>query len=158
MGSGKTAGKIISVAFFRIDHTALWLFRPLVYLKSLASPLAWLSIGVTLGSVSVKKAASEATAWLYSFNKVVLVPLINLVILLLLTITHLMPIDFVALATIIIMMATPTAAVVAAYAIGFDKEAMLTSNCSLLSTFAAVVAIPIWIVILQLIQAMGIFK
>lgn len=150
-------GKMVTVAFYRIDQTAVWLFKPLSYLAALASPLAWLAIGVTLGSVSFKEAATDKTSWYYSWNKVVIVPLINLVLLFLLTATHILPVDNVALATIIVMMATPTAAVAAAYAIGFDHGALMTSNASFISTFSAVIAIPLWIVVLQLIKAAGMF-
>ncbi|ERL63935.1 hypothetical protein L248_1754 [Schleiferilactobacillus shenzhenensis LY-73] len=70
-------GKMVTVAFYRIDQTAVWLFKPLSYLAALASPLAWLAIGVTLGSVTFKDAATDKTSWYYSFNKVVLVPLLT---------------------------------------------------------------------------------
>jgi predicted permease len=55
------------------------------------------------------------------------------------------------------MMATPTATVAAAYAISFDKEAILASNCSLISTVSAVLMTPIWIVILEIISKSGLF-
>lgn len=144
-------------AFFRIDQTAIWLFKPLTYLASICSPLAWLSIGATLGEISFKEAASDKLSWKYSVNKVILVPVINLILLTILTVTHILPVSFVALATVIIMMATPTATVAAAYAISFDKEALFTSNASLLSTILGVVMTPIWIMILELINQLHIF-
>ncbi|WP_237088637.1 hypothetical protein [Paenibacillus larvae] len=55
------------------------------------------------------------------------------------------------------MMATPTATVAAAYAISFDRGAILASNTSLVSTIFAVVMIPIWIVIIQLLTSLSIF-
>lgn len=61
------------------------------------------------------------------------------------------------MATILIMMATPTAAVAASYAIGFDREAVMTSNASFISTIGAVIMVPIWIVIISLICSAGIF-
>lgn len=148
---------IVHVAFYRIDQTALWLYKPLEYLANLASPLAWLSIGTTLGSISFKNAATDKLSWYYSFNKVVLVPVLNIILLLILTITHILPVSYVALATIVIMMATPTATVAAAYAISFDREALFTSNASFISTFCAVVAAPIWIIILNMISQLHIF-
>ena len=57
----------------------------------------------------------------------------------------------------IIMMAAPTATVAAAYAISYDRESLFTSNCSLLSTVVAVVAMPILIVILEIIRNIGLF-
>lgn len=155
--NGAVAGGTTTVAFYRIDQTALWLWKPLNYLASLASPLAWLSIGCTLGSISLKDAVSNKLAWYYSFNKVVLVPLFNLVVLLILDATHIMPLNYVAIATIVIMMATPTATVAAAYAIGYDRQAVLASNSSLISTVSAVVMMPIWIAILGILNNAGIF-
>ena len=148
---------MIKVAFYRIDQTAIWLYKPMQYLANLASPLAWLSIGSTLGSTSFKQAASNKTSWYYSFNKVILVPLINLALLLILNVTNILPISYVALGTIIIMMATPTAAVVSSYAISFDREAVLSSDASFVSTILAVVAMPFWIAFLGVFSQSGIF-
>lgn len=148
---------LVSVAFYRIDQTALWLYKPLTYLANLSSPLAWLAIGVTLGSISFKDAAKDKTPWYYALNKVVLVPLLNLIILWLLNITGILPLSFVAVATVVVMMATPTASVASAYAISFDREAILSSNASFISTICAVIMMPIWIAILQVISGMGIF-
>lgn len=155
--NGVAAGGTTTVAFYRIDQTALWLWKPLNYLASLASPLAWLAIGCTLGSISLKDAVSNKLAWYYSFNKVILVPLFNLIVLLILDATHIMPMNYVAIATIVIMMATPTATVAAAYAIGYDRQAVLASNSSLISTVSAVVMMPVWIAILGVLNTAGIF-
>lgn len=146
------------VAFLRIDQTAVWLYKPMTYLASLASPLAWLAIGATLGDVTFKQAAVDKTSWLYSFIKVVGVPLLNIILLTLLTVTNILPVNIVSLGTIVIMMATPTATVAAAYAISFDKDALLASNASLLSTVTAVIMMPIWIVIVNIIGSTGLFK
>lgn len=150
-------GTIQQFAFLRIDQTAVWLFKPMTYLAGLASPLAWLSIGSTLGEISFKSAATDKTSWYYSLVKVWLVPIVNIVLLALLTVSHILSVDTVALSTIVIMMATPTATVAAAYAISFDKEAVLTSNASLLSTITSVVMIPVWIITLNVIDKIGIF-
>ena len=155
--NGIAAGGMTNVAFYRIDQTAVWLWRPLNYLSSLASPLAWLAIGCTLGSISLKDAVTNKLSWYYSFNKVIIVPLFNLVVLLILNTTHILPLNYVAIATVVIMMATPTATVAAAYAISYDREAVLTSNASLLSTVSAVIMMPIWIAILGILQSAGIF-
>lgn len=149
--------KAVNVAFYRIDVTAPWLFKPLTYLASLSSPLAWLAIGSTLGEISFKSAAKNKTSWYYTAVKTIVVPAINLALLFVLTVTKILPVSQVAMATILIMMATPTAAVAASYAIGFNREAVLTSNASFISTIGAVIMVPIWIVIISLIGSAGIF-
>lgn len=146
-----------SYAFLRLDKTAFWLFKPMTYLSALASPLAWLAIGAKLADISLGDALLSRDSWIYSFVKVSMVPLFNIVALWILTITKILPVSFVGLAAIIIMMATPTANVAAAYAIKFDKESLLTSNCSLLSTIFSVICMPIWIVALELIKTMHVF-
>lgn len=146
-----------SYAFLRIDKTIPWLYKPLTYLQSLASPLAWLSIGATLAEVPFKKAVSQKDAWVYSLIKVILIPVINLILLLILNVTGILPVAFEGVATTVIMMAAPTATVAAAYAISFDREAVFTSNCSLLSTVVAVVAMPIWIIALEIIRNLSMF-
>lgn len=148
---------IIHVAFYRIDQTAIWLYKPMQYLANLASPLAWLSIGSTLGSTSFKKAAANKASWYYSFNKVILVPLLNLAFLVILNVTKILPVSYVALGTIIIMMATPAAAVATSYAISFDREPVLSSNASFVSTILAVVAIPLWIAVIGVLSQVGLF-
>lgn len=146
-----------SYAFLRIDKTAFWLFKPMTYLAALSSPLAWLAIGAKLADISLVEAISSRDSWIYSFIKVLVVPFINLIVLYILTVTNILPISFVGLASVIIMMATPTATVAAAYAIKFDKESVLTSNCSLLSTIFSVVCMPLWIVVLEIIKSLNIY-
>jgi len=146
-----------SYAFLRIDKTAFWLFKPMTYLAALSSPLAWLAIGAKLADISLVEAISSRDSWIYSFIKVLVVPFINLIALYILTVTNILPISFVGLASVIIMMATPTATVAAAYAIKFDKESVLTSNCSLLSTIFSVICMPLWIVVLEIIKTLNIY-
>lgn len=147
-----------SYAFLRIDKTAFWLFKPMTYLAALCSPLAWISIGAKLADISLKEAFSSSESWIYSLIKVIAVPAINIVALYFLTVTNILPVSFVGLATVVIMMATPTATVAAAYAIKFDKEALMTSNCSLLSTVFSVICMPLWIVVLEVLKNMNIFN
>ncbi len=156
-GISPTTKTMVNVAFYRIDVTAPWIYKPLSYLASLASPLAWLAIGSTLGEISVKEATSSKISWYYTFMKTLIVPLITFGLLIILKVVNIMPIDLTALATMTIMMATPTAAVVSSYAIGFDREAVMTSNASFLSTLGSVVMIPIWIMVITSIGTAGLF-
>lgn len=144
-------------AFLRIDQTAVWLFKPMTYLAGLASPLAWLSIGSTLGRSASSRQLRIRPLGITASLRFGLYLLLTSSCCTLLTVSHILSVDSVALATIVIMMATPTATVAAAYAISFDKEAILTSNASLLSTITSVVMIPVWIITLNVIDKIGIF-
>ena len=155
--SVKSGDTMVDVAFLRIDKTMPWLFSAMKRLAGLTSPLAWLAIGNTLSSISFKEAASSAIAWKYSINKVILVPFLNLLVLGLLTVTNIYTFSATSVAVIIIMMATPTATVAAAYAIKYDRAPVVASNCSLLSTVFSVFLIPIWVVIIEVIKAFGLF-
>ena len=150
-------GEVKEFAFLRLDQTLPWFYKSLDYLKTLASPLAWISIGATLAEVPFKKAVAQKDAWGYSLIKVLLVPVINLVLLVVVSKLGILPVSFEGMATTVIMMAAPTATVAAAYAISYDRESLFTSNCSLLSTFVVVVAMPILIVILEIIRNIGLF-
>ncbi|MBF0779987.1 MULTISPECIES: AEC family transporter [unclassified Granulicatella] len=147
-----------SFSIFRFDKTLPQFARILSYLASLASPLAWLAIGSTLASIEFKVAISDKKTWYYTVMKVIAVPAINIILLMILTMTNILPVNLTALGTVVIMMATPPATVAAAYAISFDKEAVLASNASFLSTFAAVVFTPVWIVVVGMLAGLGIFK
>lgn len=150
-------GEVKEFAFLRLDQTLPWFYKSLDYLKTLASPLAWISIGATLAEVPFKKAVAQKDAWGYSLIKVLLVPVINLVLLVVVSKLGILPVSFEGMATTVIMMAAPTATVAAAYAISYDREALFTSNCSLLSTVVAVVAMPVWIIVLEVIKNIGLF-
>lgn len=142
-------------AFLRIDKTIPWLYTAINYLGSLSSPLAWLAIGMTLANISLKEAITEKFAWIYSINKLIIVPAIFLLIMLLLK--GILPMSYEAVMAITIMLATPPATVAVAYAIKFDKEATLASNVSLLATVLAVFAIIIWIIIGIMLNGMRLF-
>ena len=148
-------GEVKEFAFLRLDQTLPWFYKSLDYLKTLASPLAWISIGATLAEVPFKKAVAQKDAWGYSLIKVLLVPVINLVLLVVVSKLGILPVSFEGMATTVIMMAAPTATVAAAYAISYDREALFTSNCSLVSTVVAVIGMPVWIIALEVIKTIG---
>lgn len=141
----------------RLDLTLPQFKQILTYLSGLCSPLAWLAIGSTLGSVNFKEALADKATWYYTGVKLAIIPALNIIILAILTVTGFLPVDLTALGTIVAMMATPPATVAATYATSFDKDAVLASNASLLATLGAVLLTPIWIVIVQIIGALGIF-
>lgn len=144
-----------SFAFLRIDKTAFWIYKPMEYLAMICSPLAWLSIGGTLAKISIKEAISNSTVWVYTFTKTILVPTLGIIGLYIINLFT--PISFLTVAVATIMMATPPATVAVSYAIKFDRQAILASNCSLVSTVAVIFLMPILILLLGVISSMGIF-
>ncbi|MDO4814023.1 MAG: AEC family transporter [Gemella sp.] len=138
-------GKEVTYAFLRIDKTVPWLFAAIKYLSGLSSPMAWLAIGITLGNIKLGAAVKDKLVWFYSFAKLMLVPAIFVAIIL--VIKPILPMSYEAVMAIIIMLATPPATVAVAYAIKYEKEPLLASNASLLSTVLAVAAIIFWIIV-----------
>lgn len=139
------------VAILRIDKTAYWLYKPLAYLSSLCSPLAWLAAGLKLSEVSIRKSLKDKISWRYSITKTIFVPLLTIVLVLLTMRMDILEVSDVGIGVMTIMMGTPTASVIIAYALKYNKEPLLASNCSLLSTTLSILTIPFFIIILQLI-------
>ena len=150
-------GIVRSYGILRIDKTAYWLFKPMQYLAALNAPLSWLSIGITLAGVPLDETLKSKISWKYSILKVSIIPMVLISIFVGLKFIVGYEISYIAVATIIIMMATPAATVIATYAINFRKEPLLVSSCSLASSILAVLMIPAFIVLIEILRAMGIF-
>lgn len=152
-----TAGETIvrEAPILRTDLVLPPLYKLMGYLGGLSSPLAWLSIGATLGETEIGQAIADKRVWYYSFNKMLLVPLLCLIISGFLSATGLLPMSHAAIGTTVVMMATPPATVAVSYAIGFGKESQLASNCSFVGTLVATIAIPLWLVVIQALQTAG---
>lgn len=144
-------------AFWNISVSAPWLYQTMNTLGGLSSPLVWIAIGCTLGKVSFKQAASDKMVWIYSFIKLIAGPVLNFVLLLLINLIPGINVTFNTVAATTIMWAVPPATVAVTYCINANKDATFASSCSLIGTFVAVVFIPIYMVLLTLIQTAGIF-
>ena len=55
------------------------------------------------------------------------------------------------------MWAVPPATVAVTYCINSNKEATFASSCSLITTFVAVIFIPIYMILLTVLQSLAIF-
>lgn len=150
-------GIVRSYGILRIDKTAYWLFKPMQYLAALNAPLSWLSIGITLAGVPLDETLKSKISWKYSILKVSIIPMVLISLFVGLKLIVGYEISYIAVATIVIMMATPAATVIATYAINFRKEPLLVSSCSLASSILAVVMIPAFIVLIEILKVMGIF-
>ncbi|CAM3193477.1 AEC family transporter [Streptobacillus ratti] len=141
-----------SISIFRIDKTLPWLFNGINYLATLSSPLAWLAIGMTLAQISLKEAIKEKLTIVYAGYKLLLIPALFFIILIVLNKVGI-TFTYEAIVAIVIMLATPPATVAVAYAIKFEKEAVLASNISLVNTVISIFAIIFWIVVLATAHA-----
>ena len=154
--SVQTADGLVEYGILRIDQTAPWLYKPLNYLSSMCSPLAWLSIGATLGETELTDALKDKTSWWYSVGKTLVIPAFNLIVMVILA--QFVELDFETIAATTILMATPTATAIAAMGIAQGPlQAKITSWAASISTVASVITLPIWIVVLYVLQIMGVF-
>ena len=90
--------------------------------------------------------------------KVVVIPVFLVALYTVMNMTGLVTTSYIALATIVLMMATPAATVIATYTIHFNKEPVLTSSCSLMSSIFSVAMIPFLIITIEILKSMGIFS
>lgn len=141
------------------------LFQPfakiLDILLAIATPLSWIAIGMTLATGNIKMAIKDKKVWFYIVIKTIVIPLITLVMLIGLAAlgnrTGNWKITETHLGVAVILMATPPASVVVTYALSNNKEPQLASNISLVATIAAIVMMPIWIIIVKVIAKLAIF-
>ena len=144
----------VSYCFLRIDKTLPILYTPITYLKSLATPLSWILIGVILGEANFKTAFKNKKVWLLSLLKTFAVPAFTLAILVLVSVLHIATISRYGAIAMVIMMAAPVSTVINAYAAQFDNQSYFVSDMCLISTLTAIVAMPIFIVITEAVCSM----
>lgn len=137
-----------SYAFLRVDKSAVWIYTPLNYLAKLCSPLAWLAAGLKLSETSIFNSIKNKISWQFSIIKGIILPIIILYFIKFINYFNFLNISNDALGVIIIMIATPTASVIIAYSLKYNKSPITASSCSFLSTFISILAIPFLILLI----------
>ncbi|MGL6131082.1 MAG: AEC family transporter, partial [Fusobacteriaceae bacterium] len=140
-------------AFLRIDRTAFWIYKPLSFLASLCSPLAWLAAGLKLSELPIADSFKNKIAYQFSFVKTIIMPIITLTIIYIANNLGILTLSKESLGVVIIMMGTPTASVTIAYSLKYNREPLITSCCSLLSTVFSLITIPTLIAFLHFIYS-----
>lgn len=138
-------------SILRIDKTAFWIYKPLLYLASVCSPLAWLAAGLKLSELPFIGSLKNIKAWYYTFVKIVLFPITTLILIVLFNKIGVLPLSKLAITILVIAMGTPTASVTVAYAIKFNKSPTLSSNCLLISTISSLLFLPFLLMLINLI-------
>lgn len=140
------------ITFYRIDITAPWLYQPLKYLASLAAPLSWLLIGCTMGAQrSLKASLIDPLTWYYGIQKSFLVPAICLGATLTGRIIGLDSISLTGIASITILMSSPTSTIPVIYSLNYHQYPLMTAKCSIVSNITSIIALPFWLIILKMI-------
>ncbi|MGL5428567.1 MAG: AEC family transporter, partial [Cetobacterium sp.] len=126
--------------------------KPLSFLASLCSPLAWLAAGLKLSELSIKESFKSKVAWQFSIVKTVFIPIFILAIIYIFNLFGILTLSKESLGVITVMMGTPTASVIIAYSLKYNREPLLTSSCSLLSTIFSLFTIPVLVAFLNLLK------
>ena len=150
------------VAFWRFDVTLPWFYQAANTLGNLSSTIILFAIGCTLGSGSIKEAAADKYAWIWTAMKVLLAPVIVLGVLFAVEgiakaagYEQLITIETVQSSVLTWMV--PPATVAVGYCINFDRQKEMASHISLISTFGAVVGVVIWVILLVVVESLGFF-
>ncbi|VEU76883.1 hypothetical protein [Mycoplasmopsis columbina] len=157
--------------FIATNYTQFWggflihltsLARPITTAVSVVSPFAWIIIGGSLATASLKSAAKDLSVWVWIINKLVVLPLIVFLITLGLVAAgafkgqgandELILLNANSAPVLIVLLsATPPATVCVIYSVAYNhKWTAFTSQVSALSTIGALIAMPIWVLISKL--------
>lgn len=131
--------------WFNWSVTMPYLYKPINTIGGLSSPLVWLSIGITLAGTKLIDSVKDKWVWIFSTEKLILVPLIIFLVMLGLVSSGIVSKE-VAI-PMIIFAATPPAIVVIAYSMQYKVCEKFSSQCSALCTLLAIIFIPLWIII-----------
>ncbi|QZX49466.1 AEC family transporter [Mycoplasma sp. E35C] len=131
--------------WFNWKVTMPYFHKPISTIGSLSSPLVWLSIGITLAGTKLVDSVKNPWVWLFSFQKLVIIPLI--VFLIMLGLVWSGSIGKTTAIPMLIFASTPPATVVVAYSMQYKVCEKFASQCSALATLLAIIFIPLWIII-----------
>ena len=154
------------VAFWRFDVTLPWIFNAAKTLGDISSTIILFAIGCTLGSGSIKEAATDKYAWIWTAIKVFVAPTIALAILfgieaIAVATGHPEIISIETVQSTVFTWLVPPATVAVGYCINFDKEKAMASHISLIATFGSVIGVVIWVILLVVVtsaaQSIGFF-
>ncbi|WP_368486117.1 AEC family transporter [Spiroplasma sp. DGKH1] len=146
----------------RLDNTFPPLFTVTKTLAGVCTPLAWLAIGINLTKGKITHILKDPKVWYGTIMKTLIAPVIGLGLTCLVALigkaTGAWTTSTMGLTIIVIMLAAPPASVIVAYSINFNKETLLTSNLTLVSTLISIIALPFWIIITTALGATSLFS
>ncbi len=131
--------------WFVWESTMPYFFKPISVLSGLASPLVWLSIGITLATSNIKESIKDKWVWIFSFEKLGLIPLF--VFLLMLGPVAADKVEYQVATSMVIFASTPPATVAVAYSMQYKLCDKFAAQCSALTTLLAIIMIPVWVII-----------
>lgn len=131
--------------WFEWKVTMPYLHKPISTLGGLSSPLVWLSIGMTLATASLISAVKDKWVWIFSIEKLILIPLLVFAVMVGLVANG--DVSKEVAISMVILAATPPATVAVAYSMQYKLCEKFSAQCSALCTLLAIIMIPLWIII-----------
>ncbi len=150
------------VPFWRFDVTLPWFYQAANTLGGLSSTIILFAIGCTLGGGSIKAAATDKYAWIWTALKVFLAPAIVLGLLFAVegigyAVGYPMLITIETVQSSVFTWLVPPATVAVGYCINFDRQKEMASHISLIGTFGSVLGVVIWVILLVVVESTGFF-
>lgn len=146
----------------RFDALIPGFSQAVTILGALPTPLAWFSIGILMTKSPFIKTLKDKICWYATTFKMFFVPLLTLALFVFFAwfgkATNLYEINKIALLVSILMMASPTATAMASYAILYQKEAERSARICTQTTLVAIVTMPFWAMITNLVGETNLFK
>ncbi|PPE05275.1 AEC family transporter [Williamsoniiplasma lucivorax] len=140
--------KLVSIT--RFDQYIPGFGKVLSLVSTLAAPLAWLAIGVTVGKVAWKVALKQKIVWYVVALKNFIVPFIFFLIMAFFAwigkVSGGYPISLMAYMAVMSIVASPTATALISYAILNKREPELVSQSISFSIMLSFISLPIWMV------------
>lgn len=110
-----------------------------------------LLIGITLGEATFKVVITNKIAWILAILRSLVSPLILIFIIYLFNFIPSVNLNNEIIASMVICFSSPLSAVINAYCINYNKEPLIASDSSFLSTLISTVTIPLLIIFVNLI-------
>lgn len=101
-------------------------------------PVSMIVIGATLGNVNILDSFREKRAYIISFVRLVLCPLIFMLLM------PILPGDKALLGSAVIIAGCPTAVVISVLALQYDYDASYSSKCILMTTVLSMITLPVF--------------
>jgi malate permease and related proteins len=147
----------VSYGFTRIDKTLPALYKIFQLGNNLATPLAMLLMGITLGEANFLSAIKNRTAWILSIGKAFIFPFLVLGVIILFQMTGVLHLSEIQTACLVIGNAAPASAVVVVFCVNYNKEAYVGSDSVMLSTLLSIISMPLLFVVIKLCMTLPCF-
>lgn len=150
-------GEEISVCIFRIDQTIPYIYKPVVFISRMTTPLSWILVGITIGEMPFKSAVKNISVWFASIFRTIIIPALIFGTVLLLQYLNVIQLTKYGFAACVLTLSAPLSVVIVSYAVEYDKDQYFVSDVSLISTIIAMISMPVMLVLVELITATSLF-